>query len=72
MNNQESVTHSHALTQDSAAVQPIIIIGEAQVQAKVEESKTAARPGSKWATGHRTSQKGFEQPKGFFRGAKIK
>lgn len=34
--------------------------------------KTAARPGSKWATGKRLVQKGFTKPKGFARGARIK
>ena len=34
--------------------------------------KTAARPGSQWATGKRKNQKGFTQPKGFARGARTK
>lgn len=35
-------------------------------------AKTAARPNSKWAHGNRLNQKGYEQPKGFARGARVK
>lgn len=31
-----------------------------------------ARPGSKWNSTNRFAQKGFNQPKGFARGAKVK
>lgn len=34
--------------------------------------KLAARPNSKWATGNRLPMKGFSQPKGFARGARVK
>jgi hypothetical protein len=45
---------------------------EATEETAQKPAKVASRPGSQWATGKRKQQKGKTEPKGFYRGARVK